>query len=247
MAREQSDKHEESVSAAFDEYAERYEEIHDRNSAKYFGEKSDYFVQVKVEILVRELRAMRFPMDGLRVLDVGCGTGLLEEAVAAASVDWEMTGVDISQKSLDIARGKFAPDAVRLELFDGEHLPFVEDSFDLVLAAGVFHHIPPEKRVVILREIRRVMRVGGMFMLFEHNPYNPVTRYVLRSYAFDKDAVLLSNREAGRLCSEAGIAHHKSGYYIFFPGMLRGLRRFEKRLSWFPMGGQFWFMAEKRE
>ena len=78
---------------------------------------------------------------------------------------------------------------------DGTALPFTKEIFDLVLAICVFHHIPPSERPYVMREIHRILRPGGIVAVFEHNPLNPLTRYVVKQCEFDIDAELLSLRE----------------------------------------------------
>ena len=57
-----------------------------------------------------------------------------------------------------------------------ETLPLEEGSSDLTFAACVFHHIEPNAHRLWLRELLRVTSGDGVFVLFEHNPYNPLTR-----------------------------------------------------------------------
>ena len=69
--------------------------------------------------------------------------------------------------------------------------------------------------------MRRVCRPGGLIVLFEHNPWNPLTRRAVRGCEFDRDAELLSRREASRLLSEAGVEDRRGRYILFFTAELR--------------------------
>jgi ubiquinone/menaquinone biosynthesis C-methylase UbiE len=99
---------------------------------------------------------------GKRVLEVGCGLGtdLRQFAKAGAIV----TGLDLSSKSLALARKGF--DFFGLEgtfvQGDGETLPFDDASFDVVYSWGVIHHSPDPPAVV--REIHRVLKPGGQIL-----------------------------------------------------------------------------------
>jgi SAM-dependent methyltransferase len=103
-------------------------------------------------------------------LDVGCGTGVLAERLAAAGYD--MTGVDPSAGMLDVLRAR-APH-VRAQVASGTDLPFDDASFDLVYCVAVMHHIadPGDVRET-LREMVRVARPGGRILVWDHNPRNP--------------------------------------------------------------------------
>jgi SAM-dependent methyltransferase len=97
------------------------------------------------------------PLAG-RGLDLGCGTGFSLEALtrSAARVDW--TGVDGSHVMLDRAHRRLGP--ATLVRGCAERLPFLDRSFDVVLANFSWHWFGPEAP----REIMRVLRVGGSFL-----------------------------------------------------------------------------------
>ena len=63
-------------------------------------------------------------------------------------------------------------------------------------AVCVYHHVEPGDRAPLTAEIRRVLKPGGMLAIIEHNPLNPVTRAVVKRIPLDRDAQLLSAREA---------------------------------------------------
>jgi ubiquinone/menaquinone biosynthesis C-methylase UbiE len=105
---------------------------------------------------------------GKRVLEIGVGMGAdyLEWLNAGA----QATGVDFSAVSLEKARRRcqiagYEPD---LHLADAEHLPFPDQSFDLVYSYGVMHHSPDT--AACLREAWRVLKPGGQarIMVYHH-------------------------------------------------------------------------------
>jgi ubiquinone/menaquinone biosynthesis C-methylase UbiE len=105
---------------------------------------------------------------GLKVLEIGVGMGAdyLEWLKAGA----QASGVDLSSTSLDRARRRcelagFDPD---LRIADAEHLPFPDNSFDVVYSYGVMHHSPDTAQC--LREACRMLKPGGhaRIMVYHH-------------------------------------------------------------------------------
>lgn len=96
--------------------------------------------------------------DG-RILDVGCGTGALVDAVAKRGRSAKVTGIDPSQPFIDYARQRFPDPRFTFDCGDGMALPYPDASFDQSLSLLVFMFIPqPEKAA---SEMRRVTRSGG--------------------------------------------------------------------------------------
>jgi SAM-dependent methyltransferase len=118
-----------------------------------------------------------------------------------------------------------------------------DSKFDLVIASCVFHHIPPESRQMAIRYCYSRLRKGGHFIIFEHNPINPVTRRLVKNCPFDADAVLLSMRETIARMRNEHLIVDESSYCLFFPQPLAALRPLEKYLGWLPVGGQYFVCA----
>jgi ubiquinone/menaquinone biosynthesis C-methylase UbiE len=105
----------------------------------------------------------RIPLEaGERLLDVGCGTGLLLGCLAGRSPFRELTGVDLSPGMVAQARGRL-PASVRLLVGDAEALPFPPASFDVAVSVSSFHYWPAPARG--LEELRRVLRPGGRLII----------------------------------------------------------------------------------
>ena len=96
---------------------------------------------------------------GRRVLEVGCGAGV--DLARFAKGGAIVTGVDLTSSAIDLARQNFAQQGLTADLrvADGEHLPFPDDSFDLVYAHGVVQYTAQPRRLV--DECRRVLEPGG--------------------------------------------------------------------------------------
>lgn len=115
----------------------------------------------------------------------------------------------------------------------------------MVFSACVFHHIPAEKHEGLLWEICRVLRPGGLFLVFEHNPYNPLTVCAVNSCPFDENAVLIDANTFCKRVTAAGFASVQYTYRIFFPRILRPLRIIEPLLGWLPIGAQYYVVGWK--
>lgn len=235
----------EKKNITFDSYAEKYKEIHNKN-VRIFGENTDYFLKVKVEILLEKLKTFGLISKKLKVLDIGCGIGRFEEQIHFKGINWDIYGIDISFNSLKVAKKSLSSPNFSFIRFDGDIFPFLDDSFDLVVAICVFHHILPEKRIKAIEEIHRVLKRGGYVFIFEHNPTNPLTRFIVNHCEFDKDSFLLSHREVKELFVSGSIVPILLEYFLFFPHFLRFLRPVEKKfLRKIFFGGQFYYIGRK--
>lgn len=144
------------TSQHFDEIAHEYDESLPPHVVEHYLAKRVAFV--------REL------MPSGKILDVGCGTGVLAGRLAAAGYD--VTGVDPSAGMLEHV-GE-SGDGVEAVLGDATDLPFDEGTFDLTMCVAVMHHVAdPEAVHRSLGEMVRVTRPGGLVLVWDHNPRNP--------------------------------------------------------------------------
>lgn len=104
---------------------------------------------------------------GLRLLDVGSGTGTLAVAVGRRHPDVEVVGLDPDGRALDRARRKAARAgvAVRFDRGYAQELPYPGGSFDRVLSSLMFHHLGRGAKSGMLAEVRRVLAPGGQLLL----------------------------------------------------------------------------------
>ncbi len=222
-------------SAEFDKFADEYLALHARNIA-ITGEKPEFFAEYKVrdvqEILSEQGRSPA------RILDFGAGIGNSAVFFRGYFPEARITCVDVSQRSLVLGHQRCA-DGADFIAFDGVTLPFADGRIDLAFAGCVFHHIPHERHVAILRELRRVLVPGGMLSVFEHNPLNPLTVHTVKACPFDDNAVLIRAGIMRNRIEQAGFDISNLRYRIFFPHLLRALRPLERRLTRLPLGAQY--------
>jgi ubiquinone/menaquinone biosynthesis C-methylase UbiE len=104
---------------------------------------------------------------GNRVLDIGCGPGYFARMLAeAVGPEGAVVGIDAAPEMIEYARRK-ARRLVNCKFETGaaEALTFPDSSFDVVVSSLMMHHIPSELRLQAAREMRRVLRPGGVLLL----------------------------------------------------------------------------------
>lgn len=221
----------------------------EREAARFDASAGDYSRQIETALggiagdhafFVRHKAALLLDLlgrsaGGARLLDVGCGIGLLHPHLRDR-VAW-LGGTDISATSLAQAAG--ANPGVDYRPSSGGRLPFDDASVDLASLICVLHHVPPAERATLLAEVRRVLRPGGRVAIVEHNPWNPATQWVVLRCPLDEDARLLRPGVTRRLLRAAGCLPAPTRHLLFTPFQARPFRRLDAALGWLPLGAQY--------
>ena len=223
----------------FDRYAKDYSAIM-KSTIGWMGQDHDIFLSSKARLLLRLLQRLGNPKNA-RVVDVGCGIGLLDRLLVGEV--GALHGLDISEESVQIA-AQGCPGAI-FQHFDGCTMPYSSEAFDLAFAVCVVHHVPPAHRTQFASEMARVLRPGGLAVIIEHNPFNPITRLIVSRCEFDHDAVLLTPRTCRHLAREAGLEVVNQNFITFIPFRIPGAEQIEKCLGWLPLGAQYVIAAVK--
>lgn len=165
-------------------------------------------------------------------LDLGCGLG--RQTAELARRGYRVVGIDPAARLLaQGARGDYAA-------ADALALPFVDGSFDFVYVIGVLHHLAgPDGQAAAYREAQRVLRPGGVLLIHETNPRNPLFRFYM-GYVFP----LLKKIDEGtewwvdptRLHEVDGFQVERIEYFTFMPdftprALLPLTHRVERRLE----------------
>ncbi len=134
----------------------------------------DLLVTRKTDLIQARLAQSGRPMT--RGLDVGCGLGA--HVVELGRAGYRVIGVEPSRS---VWRAREA--GATVVAASGAALPFGDRAFDFAYAIGVLHHLREDVRAGVFAEIRRVLKPGGLLLVHETNPRNPVFRFYM-GYVF---------------------------------------------------------------
>lgn len=220
----------------FDLYSSSYGDLLADPMREKFARDPLYFHKRKLGIIAELLAEQNKNPANMKWLDVGCGQGDLLRL--GRGMFAEAVGCDPASTMLP-AQGDI-PVIVQPSL---DKLPFDNQSVDFVTAVCVFHHVHGVARTALAQEIRRVLTPGGYFCLIEHNPWNPITRGIVKRCPVDVDAELLTTPQAKALIASARMETNRIRYFLFFPEKLKALSGAERYLGGFPLGGQYAILA----
>jgi len=168
-----------------------------------------------------------------RLLDVGGGTGIIAQCLADHFPACKVTAIDIADR--------FHPDlSVDHTVYDGEIVPFADQSFDAVTMNNVLHHVPRDRRAALLREIARVSR--GPLYIKDHLSLGAIDNARLTAldlignvpFGGMVEAEYLSMEEWQRLAADAGFKIGEMGGGAYRSGLLALLfpNRLEITMRW---------------
>jgi len=228
------------MSEDFDQWNQRYRSEVEQ-SIRFSGKGHEFFLKSKARYLLELANDLKLPLHQIEALDIGCGTGLFDQQIAG--VFGRLEGVDPSEQAVAQARSRNP--LATYSRGDGTQLAFANDTFDLAFAVCVLHHVEPTQWGQFLTEMRRVVRPGGLLVIFEHNPYNPLTLLAVDRCAFDLGAHLLSLARLRQEAKKVGLLDFQSRFLLFTPWEHRWVQRVEKKLGWLPLGAQYGWSARK--
>ena len=219
-------------SVNFDDFSTNYED----KILKSFGNidsNVSYYHSGKAKIAKRELAS-----DPNKILDFGCGIGSMLKFLKENFKYSEFYAFDESLKSLEHIKLNY-PDVNCL--YDLNTI----EKFDLIILSNVIHHVKSSERNNFFKKIYNLLDDNGKLLIFEHNPYNPITLRVVANCEFDIDAELIKKKNLIKLCNENNFQLQKSGYIHFFPSKLKFFFNLERYLKWFFLGAQYFCIFRK--
>jgi len=191
----------ESVKTAYDSFYEKHDEGWRLLGAKY---KVQHIIDVSKDYSFKN------------ILEVGAGDGSILRLLAENNFAEQYSAVEISESGVERIKSLNIPKLKTVQVFDGYHLPFGDDEFDLVILSHVLEHVEHER--MLLRELRRVARMClievpkdyrfgvdnrlSHFLGYGHiNMYTPTSlRYLLLTEGFkvEKDLTSMITPEVTR-------------------------------------------------
>jgi len=220
----------------FDDYTENYNALLAEKTS-FFSSNEAYFARYKVDLVRQKVKS---PVH--RLLEYGCGIGRNIPFLKTAFPEARVMGSDISVASLEMAQ-QINPEIKFFQ--ENDQINSSMEPFDLIFVAGVFHHVPLEQRGQVAKRLLERLTPTGQLFVFEHNPYNPVTRRIVNNCVYDEDAILISARQLKRILLDAGFKNMQVQYCLFIPPGWKSLLWLEPKLKWLPLGGQYVVSATK--
>ena len=233
-----SEQHEKPT--GFNAYAGDYaERIRDPIREK-FAPASRFFFERKLQVIHSFYEKAGIDTRTLTWLDIGCGQGDLLRL--GRSGFKSAAGCDPSDGMLQACTDlevRHQPSLVSL--------PFDAQTFDFITAVCVYHHVPEDQRPSLTADALRLLRPGGIFCVIEHNPLNPVTRFIVSRTPVDADARLLTTKQTRQMLSLAGSKLLVTRYFLLLPERIhKYASSLEDWLAAVPLGGQYSVFAQRQ-
>jgi ubiquinone/menaquinone biosynthesis C-methylase UbiE len=127
----------------------------------------DTFVEPFNTALRKIVLKMILPKKDMRVLEIGCGTGLNLKLYQEA--ECEIHGIDLSPSMVNAASRKLGEKA-DIRVGDASRMPYQDNSFDLVVAMFTLHEMPGSIRLPVINEMARVTKMDGHLLLVDFHP-----------------------------------------------------------------------------
>jgi len=232
--------------AEFDRHAASYDGGLDNPVKRLMGDQADQFIAVKARWLLRREPALK--EGGLALLDYGCGAGDLMRVLGGLGARASFTGCDVSAGMLaEVVKrwpSSLGP-APATAAQEGAATPFADGQFDVITISAVLHHVPVAERQEVYRELGRVLKPGGRIYVFEHNPRNPLVRYVIARTPIDENAILLDANEVRHGLLDTARYELETDYLMFMPPGIGFLAPVDRTLAWLPLGAQYVVAARR--
>lgn len=135
----------------------------DYTKSMYDREARERKANTMVKVLAEFYGAKK--LKELKLLDIGSSTGIIDNYLANHFN--QVTGIDIDEKAIKFAQQTFVKDNLLFQLDDAINLSFADNSFDIVICAQIYEHVPNAKKM--LQEIYRVLNPNGVCYFAANN------------------------------------------------------------------------------
>lgn len=223
----------------FDKYSSCYAATHD----KYLppGIRHDQFRIQKLEWV------SSFP--GVSLLDFGCNSGELCFDLLKLKPEMDLFGIDESVEAISIARDLANNSGSNINFAFNLNEISIEKKFDIITLFNVLHHVEEAKREALISTLIQLLNPGGKLLIWEHNPLNPVTRYLVKVCPFDAGVVLVKIKWLVPLLKQNKVNCYYLEYVNIVPPRWHKIVMFrwlESLLKRFPFGAQYRVAVTKK-
>lgn len=192
---------------------------------------------------------------GKRVLELGCGTGVFSEKLAAQGI--KLVAIDISIDLIKKAKEKLAGKRVQFIVADVERLPFKPGVFDSVVGISVLHHLSLD---IACKEMSSILKSGGKIAFSEPNMINPQIflqkniPYLKQKLGDSPDETAYNRWQIKKVMTNNGFKNNKIFLFDFLhpmikPGLISLVEMVGRNLEKIPLireiGGSVFFAGEK--
>ena len=179
------------------------------------------FVQRKHEAAMLERFGGR--VEGLKVLEIGCGRGIGTEIIFERFGAQEVHAFDLDPQMIELAQkrlAKFPPERLRLYVGDAENIEADDETYDAVFDFAIIHHIPIWQNAVV--EVARVLKPGGRFF-FEEVTAQALNRWFYRTFLEHPKENRFTGEQFVAELAKNGIAIGKNMRYWFLNDLIVGV------------------------
>jgi 2-polyprenyl-3-methyl-5-hydroxy-6-metoxy-1,4-benzoquinol methylase len=187
-----------------------------------------------------------FRSQSIRVLDFGCGAGDFLTGLADTWPMWTLEGCDVSVGMLVEAKKRLESKYGNIILWNSSATMAAAGTYDLITIVCVLHHVEPTQVRSTLREVVNMLKPGGLLSVIEHNPLNPITRWMVSRTEVDRNATLVAPKLIRTSLPLAEFNATCVRYFLFLPPRLDVFSALESAIDWVPLGGQYAFFSVKK-
>lgn len=228
------------MNSSFDNIAASYDKELEDSLGKFCNKDIGLFAEYKVKAVASTLP--RYPAT---ILEFGCGTGRNIFFMKKWFPESRIYGCDISEKSLETACNA-NPDVQYDMITHPDDLSVkYKEPFDCIFISNVFHHIPFIEHQAWINALYAILSKEGNVFIFEHNPYNPVTKHIFKNCKIDQGATMLKPSYCHHLLQKSNLTHIKLKYTLFFVWRNVFFEFVERIFCWLPLGAQYYIWGRK--
>jgi len=226
--------------SSFDNIALSYDKELKDSLGKFCNEDISLFAEYKVKIIKKKLFK-----EPARILEFGCGIGRNNIYMKKWLPESNIFGCDISEKSLEIARETNLTVLYDIILKPEDLLERYKEPFDCIFISNVFHHIPFNEHQIWIDALYQILSKNGNIFIFEHNPYNPITKRIFNTSEIDKGCTMLKPSYCYDLLERANFTKIKREFTLFFIWRNNFFEFLERKFHWLPLGAQYYIWGRK--